>query len=363
MTRESVQRAREPGRGRQAETPMQIPARGWKDILARLYARFSESRATLIAAGTTFYLLLALFPTLAALVSIYGFLADRATLTDHLSFLAGIMPAEGFAIIRDQIVALVAQDQATLGFTFFVSLAVTLWSANNGVKTMFEAMNVAYGETEKRGFIKLTLITLGFTLGALLLAVLFIFVVAAVPVILAAFPLGGFAETLVSVVRWPILGAAAIFALAALYRYGPSRDKAEWRWLSLGAIVTVIVWLAASLLFSWYLANFADYNKTYGSLGAVVGLMMWTWVSVLILIVGAELNAEMEHQTAKDTTTGPDKPLGERGALMADTVGRSTDEGAGKKSELAEREDSQSGAEDPRGKQTVDQALKGAARH
>jgi len=317
----AIDAAREPGRGRQADTPSKIPFEGWKDILWRTWAEFSADRITLIAAGATFYLLLALFPALAAFVSMYGFVADPVTIADHIAFLGGVLPSGGIELIRTQLTALATQNEAALSFAFIFGLLFALWSANNGIKTLFEALNVAYDETEKRSFFRLNLITLGFTLGAIVIAILFIVSVGVVPAVLAFVGLGTVAETLISLARWPVLFGAAALGISILYRYGPSRERAKWRWVTWGSALATAVWLIASVLFSWYLTNFADYNATYGSLGAVIGFMMWTWISVVILLLGAELNAEIEHQTARDSTTGSEKPMGDRGATMADTIG------------------------------------------
>ena len=314
----------EHGHGRRAATPAQLPWAAWKDILWRVWAEFSKDRVTLIAAGATFYLLLALFPALAAFVSIYGFVADPVTVADHIAFLGGFLPAGGVDLIKTQLQNLASQNEAALSFGFIFGLAVALWSANNGIKTLFEAMNIAYDEAEKRSFVRLNLISLGFTLGAIVIAILFIVSVGVVPAVLAFVGLGHVTEVLISLLRWPILFAAAAFGLSVLYRYGPSRERAKWRWVTWGSVVATALWLLASILFSWYLQNFADYNATYGSLGAVIGFMMWTWISVTIIILGAELNSEMEHQTARDSTTGPEAPMGARGATMADTLGDSS---------------------------------------
>ena len=318
-------RGRDP-RGRDARGPSEIPLKGWHDIFWRVWAEIGEDRVTLVAAGATFYLLLALFPALAAFVSFYGFVANPDSIAEQIAFLGGMLPSGGLDLIRAQLNSLAEQDPAALSFGFVFGLLFALWSANNGIKTLFEAMNIAYEETEKRSFLWLNLISFAFTLGAIGVGILFIVSVGIVPAFLGAVGLGGFTETLISLLRWPVLILAASVALSLLYRFGPSRQPAEWRWLSWGAVITIIVWLAASITFSWYLANFADYNATYGSLGAVIGFMMWTWISVVILIVGAEVNAEIEHQTAKDSTIGPDKPMGARGAHMADTVGRRADQ-------------------------------------
>lgn len=308
-------------RGRDADAPSEIPPRGWWEIALRILRKLSRDRVMLVAAGVTFYLLLALFPALAAFVSIYGFVADPRTIADHIAFLGGLLPSEGLGLIRDQLDALLRQDQEALSLGFLVGLGVALWSANNSVKALFEAMNVAYGEAEKRSLVKLHLITFSFTLGAIGIGVLFLLSVGIVPALLAILHLDRWAELLVRLGRWPILLGAVSFALGLLYRYGPSRHQARLRWITWGSALATLVWIAASVAFSFYLENFANYNATYGALGAVVGLMMWSWISVLIIIIGAEINAEIEHQTAQDSTVGERKPMGERGAVMADTLG------------------------------------------
>ncbi|MGH6926507.1 MAG: YihY/virulence factor BrkB family protein [Propylenella sp.] len=310
-------------RGRAAETPFELTWQGWKDIFWRVKAEFVADRLTLIAAGATFYLLLALFPALAAFVSLYGFVADPVTIGDHIAFLGGVLPSGGIDLIRAQLESLAAQNEAALSFGFIFGLLFALWSANNGIKTLFEALNVAYEEEEKRSFVRLNLVSLAFTLGAIVIGILFIVGVGVVPAMLAFMGLGGFQETLISLLRWPVLIVISALGISLLYRFGPSRERAQWSWVSWGSVIASVLWLVASILFSWYLANFADYNATYGSLGAVIGFMMWTWLSVVILLAGAELNAEMEHQTAVDTTTGAPRPMGLRGATMADTLGAS----------------------------------------
>ncbi|MER9848349.1 YihY/virulence factor BrkB family protein [Mesorhizobium sp. M0106] len=321
----SGRRAQQPGRGRDAVRPTQIPTKGWKDILWRVIAEVSDDRVPLIAAGTTFYLLLALFPALAAFVSIYGFVADPKTIAEHIAFLSGVLPSGGLDLIRSQLGSLAQQNTGALTFGFILGLAVALWSANNGIKIIFEAMNIAYEETEKRSLVRLNLLALAFTLGAIFIGIAFLVSVGLVPAALALLNLGSWTETLIKILRWPVMLVAVAAGITLIYRYGPSREKATWRWLTWGAGLATVVWLAASIGFSFYLENFANYNATYGTLGAVIGFMMWTWISVMILIVGAELNSEMEHQTAKDTTTGAPQPIGARGAAMADTLGRSAE--------------------------------------
>jgi membrane protein len=316
-------------RGHHAASPSQLTLQAWKEILWRVWEEFNQDRVTLIAAGATFYLILALFPALAAFVSIYGFVADPVTIADHIAFLGGLLPRPAVELIQAQLQSLVSEPRSSLSFGFLFGLALTLWSANNGIKALFEAMNIAYDETEKRSFIKLNAISLLFTFGALIIGVLFITLVGVVPAVLRFIGLGGFTETLISLLRWPVLFLVAALAISVLYRYGPSRTRAKWRWVTWGSFLATLFWIVASILFSWYLTNFANYNATYGSLGAAIGFMMWTWISVVILIAGAELNSEMEHQTARDSTVGEEKPLGARGATMADKVAGVVDESSG----------------------------------
>lgn len=315
------ERAAEPGRGREADAPAEVPALGWKDILWRTYEEIDQDRVLAVAAGVTFYALLALFPAVGAFISIYGLFADVATIQDHLNAAAGFLPGGALEIIGEQVKRITSKPSGTLGFAFFSGLAVSLWSANAGMKALFDALNVAYGEKEKRGFIALNVRSLAFTLSAILLIALALVAVVAVPVVLNFVGLGTATEWIITIARWPILLALVIGGLAVLYRFGPSRAKAKWRWITPGSILAGVVWVGGSMLFSWYVSNFGNYNETYGSLGAAIGFMIWIWLSSTIVLVGAELNAEIEHQTAQDSTEGPEKPLGARGARMADTVG------------------------------------------
>ncbi len=209
-----------------------------------------------------------------------------------------------------------------LSLGFLLGLSVALWSANNGVKAIFEALNVAYAQNETRSFLRLNLISFVFTFGGLFFGIVLITVLGAIPPLLASLGLAGWSEALINIARWPLMAVIVALAVSVLYRFGPDREYAKWRWLSFGAVFSALVWIIASAAFTFYLTNIADYNATYGTLGAVVGLMMWIWISLIILILGAELNAELEHQTAKDSTTGAPRPMGERGAVVADTLGK-----------------------------------------
>lgn len=314
--------AAQPGRGRDAEAPTEIPLSGWKDVLWRLYRAIGEDRILLTAAGATFYILLALVPTLTAFVSIYGLFNDRANVLHHVELLSGIVPRGALEIIRDQLTRLTSENNDTLGLTLLFSLAIALWSSSAGVKAMFEAMNVAYHERERRSFLVLNGTALLFTLGGAVAAMLVATVVIVMPLLIGFLPGGAGLEWTVRVAAYAAMLLVLSAGLAALYRWGPSRENAKWRWITPGTLLSVVALGVTSILFSWYVANFTDDNATYGSLGAVIGLMSWLWISVTLVIVGAELNSEIEHQTARDSTTGPDLPLGERGARMADTVGR-----------------------------------------
>lgn len=319
--RVAAHRSREPGRGREADKPTAIPATGWKDIAYRVKDEIGNDRIGTIAAGTTFFLLLALFPAIAALVSIYGLVADPTTIQDHLNDLAGYVPGEFLSLLGDQLKRLSTTESNTLGFGFILGLLLALYSANNGVKALFDALNVAYDEEEKRGFIALNLRSFAFTLGAVVFVILVLNVVIGVPIVLNFLNLGVVGQILITLLPAVVLFAVASFGIALLYRYGPSREAAKWRWITPGSFAAAVVWLIGSAAFSYYLANFGDYSATYGSLGAAIGAMMWIYISMWIILVGAELNSEIEHQTAKDTTTGAEKPLGSRGATMADRVG------------------------------------------
>ena len=318
-------RAAEPGRGRDAITPQHIPWRGWKDILLRTYQEIQDDRLLALAAGVVFYSLVALFPAIAAGVSSYALVADASTIGKHLSLLANVVPGGTLDLLGNEITRIATKSDGRLTLGFVIGFLIALWSANAGMKAIFDALNIIYDEQEKRSFVWLNLVSLFFTFCAIVGALLAVGAVVVFPLILAAFGLSSFDKPLIGLLRWPVMFGLLLLGLGVLYRYGPSRREAKWRWISAGSMFAATAWLLVSSLFSWYLANFANYNATYGSLGAVVGLMMWMWFSTIVVLVGAELNAEIEHQTARDSTVGPEKPLGVRGAVVADTVGPAQD--------------------------------------
>jgi membrane protein len=309
------------GRGRAADTPSEIPAKGWKDILLRVYRGISEDRILLVAAGVTFYILLAIFPGIAALISIYGLFAEPASIASHLDTIANVAPGGAIDVLRDEMTRLASQGGTTLGLGFLISLLISLWTASSGIKGLFDALNIVYGEEEKRRFVVYYMTALAFTLAAIVFTLVSIGIVVLLPTVLNFIPLPGGTDLLVKALRWPILFVLTALALAVLYRYAPSRTQARWRWVTWGSVLATVMWIAASILFSWYVANFGSYNKTYGSLGAIIGFMTWIWISITVVLLGAKLDAEMEHQTTRETTSGQPKPLGMRGATMADTVG------------------------------------------
>ena len=306
--------------GRAADTPAQLTTRNWRDILGRVYTEIGNDRVLAVAAGVTFYALLALFPAITALVSLYGLIADPATISDQVASLNSLLPSGALDIISDQVKRIASKPHGSLGFGFVAGLGVALWSTNAGMKAVFDALNVVYDEKEKRGFVRLNAVSLLCTLGALVVILAALGAVVVVPIVLNLVGLGAVVEALISLARWPLLLALIVAALAVLYRLGPSRRAPKWRWVTWGSGIAAIAWVIGSMLFSWYVAKFGTYNETYGSLGAAIGFMTWIWISTTIVLVGAEINAEMEHETARDTTEGSGKPMGTRGAAMADKV-------------------------------------------
>ncbi|WP_109119341.1 YihY/virulence factor BrkB family protein [Azospirillum sp. TSO22-1] len=308
-------------RGRTADTPEQIPAKGWKDILWRVWEEQSEDNISMIAAGVAYYAILALFPAIAAAVSIYGLVADAGSIERQFDTLAGFLPGDALKVLKDQAHMVASQPSGGLSIGVVVGLLFTLWSASRGVNALIGALNIAYEEREKRGYVKLALLSVVLTLGGILFLIVTLAVVVVVPTILNLVPLGPVWEWAVSLARWPILAVAILAALAVLYRYAPSRNEPKWRWVTWGSVAAGGIWLLGSIGFSIYVSNFGNYNEAYGSVGAVVILLLWLNLTAYAILLGAELNAEMEHQTAKDTTDAPDKPMGQRGARMADTIG------------------------------------------
>ena len=270
----------------------------WKDVLIGTYTRINNDRLLLVAAGVVFYWLLALFPAITALVSCYALLADGSTISGHLQQLAAVVPAGTYSVIHDQVQRVLANGSARLGFAFLFSLLLALWSANGGIKAIIDALNVVYDVDEQRGFVKLNGVSLLFTLACLAAVLAAIGLVIAAPIALSMIGLGSSVAVLIDVGRWPALALLTFGAMALLYRYAANRPWPHWRWVLIGAAVATVTWLGGSALLSYYLANFANYDATYGSLGAAIGLMIWMWMTAIVVLVGGELNAEIEaHAT------------------------------------------------------------------
>ena len=266
----------------------------WKAMGLRLYERTVDDRLLALAAGVVFYSLLALFPAITALVSSYALFADPGTIGDHLNKLSGFMPAGAWQIVEEQVTRIVGNTKAGLSFAFVFGLGFALWSANAGIKAMIDALNIAYDVTERRNFFVLNAVSLSFTVGAIVALLMAIGAIVVLPVIVSYVPFDSTA-IVVKWLRWPALAALVMLGLAILYRFGPDHVHPRFRWISPGAVFAAITWLVTSALLSWYLANFADYNATYGSLGAAIGLMMWMWISTIVVVLGAEINCELDH--------------------------------------------------------------------
>jgi membrane protein len=292
-------------RSRATVPASQISPSDWKGIFWRIYQNVSNHRIVAIAAGVTFYALLAIFPGIATLVALYGLVADPSTISKHLTSLSSFLPGGAIDVIGGQLQRLSDQGNTKLGLTLLLSLAISIWSANAGVKALFDAVNIVYGELEKRSFIKLNAVSLAFTCGALLFILLTLMAIVVLPLIIDYLGLAKAAQWAVTLGKWPVLLLAIALTVAMMYRYGPSREMPQWRWLTWGSGFAAIGWVVVSILFSWYAAHFGSYNKTYGSLGAVIAFMTWMWLSSIVILLGAELDAVMERHTASDAKRSP----------------------------------------------------------
>ena len=313
--------AAEPGRGRCSHWPMSIPPLGWKDIFWRTYREMGRDRLPALAGGVTFYLLLATFPAIAAFVSLYGLYYDVGTVERQLGHLSTILPREAVDLISAQMVRLASQRHTTLSAAFVVSTLLSIWSANAGMKAMFDSLNITFDELEKRDYLQRSLVTYAATFAALIFLALVVGTLVGAPVFFHDIGLHKFG-TWWEPLRWVAVFVFAACAFSLLYRFGPSRRHAKWRWVVFGGVLAAVAWLAVSLLFSWYVNNFSHFGVTYGPIGAMIAYMLWVWTSAMVVLLGAELNSEVEHQTAIDTTVGDRRTMGERGATMADTVGK-----------------------------------------
>ncbi len=308
-------------RGRDATQPGQIPALGWWDISIRVWQDLSRDNVSLVAGGLAMYSLLAVFPALAAAVSFYGLLFSPADVLRQMRSFSGVLPPDVWNLLSTNLQTIVSHESGTLTLAALLGVGVALFSARSGMSSLMQATNIAYQEREKRGFVRQVFTSMGFTLGAILAFIVMLLLGVALPLMFAGFSSRGWTLTAVEVLRWILLWLFAVAGLAATYRFAPARQPARWAWVMSGSLVAATLWLAGSVLFAFYVKTVGSYAKTYGALGGVIVLLVWFYLSSFFLVLGAEVNAEMERQTRRDTTEGPEAPLGQRGAYAADTVG------------------------------------------
>jgi membrane protein len=306
--------------GIHAEKPTEIPWRGWKQILKRAWAENSADNMPIIAGGVAFFGFLSIFPGLLALISLYGLVADPATVERQVNDLSAQLPDDAADLIGAQLKAIVDNSGSALSISLVVSILAALWSASGGIGNVITAVNIAYDEVEARNFVKLKLLSLALTLGGIVFVLVTFGLVAVVPAVIEALPLGVVGTILAQVARWVLLLAVFAGSLAVLYRIAPDRDSPRFTWVSLGAAIVTVIWAVVSVAFALYVNNFGSYDKTYGTIAGVIVLMLWLYLTCYLVLLGAEINSEAEHQTAHDTTTGEPAPMGERNATMADTL-------------------------------------------
>ena len=305
--------------GGHADKPQEIPKQGWIQIAKRGWQEAKTDNVPLLAAGVAFYGFLSIFPALIALVLVYGLVFDPAEVTRQIDALGAALPEAARQTLEQQLTGLASADDTGLGWGLVASVGLALWSASNGIGNLMVAVNIAYDEDEERGFIKRKAIALALTIGAILFVVIALALIAVLPAVMDYLGLQGIARFGVQVARYGLLVGAIVVALAIIYRVAPDRDAPKLRWVSVGAGVATVIWLLVSVGFTLY-ANFGGYGSSYGSLAGVVVLLMWLWLSAYAILLGAEINAETEQQTIKDTTKGPEEPIGKRGAVKADNV-------------------------------------------
>lgn len=309
------------GPGRKAHSPLDMNIRALRVVVKRWFQNMRRHSIGLIAAGVAFYFFLAIFPSIVAVISLYGLVADPSFIIEQIERLSLFIPQEAVSIINEQAKEIIDGNEQKLSIGFAFSLLLAFWSASLGTRAVIKGCNIAYGEIESRSIIKFYAFSMFLMLCLVFVAMATFFLLAALPTIAAFFYLGDVNEMIMLWVRWPLLFVVGVLSVQFIYCYAPNRRAPKWRWVSVGAAGGGIIWIALSAFFSWYVASFGSYNETYGALGAVIILLFWFWLSALILLAGAELNAALEHQTAKDTTRGQSRPMGERGAYVADTIG------------------------------------------
>lgn len=309
-------------KGPALHSPGELSGRDWRAVLGRVWAGISEDDLSLVAAGCAFYALLAMVPGITALALLFGLVADPQTVQEQLASISMLMPAELHAILEEQLTNLTTASTPGLTWGLALTLSLACWYASSAVKSLMLALNIALRENETRGIIRFNLVGIAFTVLGILAIIIALGTIVGVPTALAFIGMDQATDLVVRVVRWPILFLLVVLGLAVLYRFGPSRARPRWQWITWGAVLATVIWLAASIGFSLYVTYFGNYNATYGSLGAVVIVLFWLYISMLVVLLGARLNGELEHATALDTTTGPPKPIGHRHAHFADRVAR-----------------------------------------
>lgn len=305
-------------RGREADSPREIPARGWRQVLRRVKQEIGRDNVSIVAAGVAFYMMLALFPALVAAVAIYGIVADPAQVQSVVGRLEGVLPSSALDLVESQLRGIVNSAPTTLGWGAALSILVALWSAAKGAKSLIAGVNLVYDEEEGRGFLRLQGLALLFTVGMILAGLLAVALITVVPNL--ADMLGAAGAVAAMVAQWVLLLALILGSLAVVYRFAPDRDDPRWRWVTPGSVAAGVLWIVASALFSWYAASFGSFNETYGALAGVVVLLLWLQITFFLVLVGGELNSELEHQTRRDTTRGHPEPMGGRGAVKADAA-------------------------------------------
>jgi membrane protein len=306
--------------GLTAEGPGRMPWRGWRRVIRRVVRRLGVEGLSTAAGGVAFFALMSLFPAIVAAVLIYGIFADPGIVREHLALIRHLIPTSAYKVLEDQITALVTRPATGLGWGLLISLVIAIWSASRGIAALIEIIGMAYRQKDNRSILKSILLSIVFTFLGGVFLLFTVLMVGAVPALLRVMWLPSGTETLVELVRWPILAAAIVAAILCLYRFAPDREEAKWRWIVPGALLASGAWMLFSLGFSLYVDNFASYDATFGSVAAIVVLMLWLYYTIFIIVVGAVLNAELEMQTVEDSTTGPPVPMGERGAYVADHV-------------------------------------------
>ncbi len=305
-------------RGEDAKWPHQIPLAGWIDIGKRSFHEMKADNVQIVAAGVAFYFFLSIFPTIIAAISVYSLVLEPDQIREQISKLSLILPEQSFQMIKNFLEPLIEKSKKEIGWGLAISVLVSIWSANKGTSALFEGVNIAYDEIDTRGIIKKNLLTLLFTLGGVVIGLISLLIVIFFPLLIKNIGLAPQIEHVLTWFRWVLLGVILVLTLSMVYKFAPNRRSPKLRWVIWGAFLGTLLWLAGSMLFSWYVSNFGSYDDLYGSFAAVAILMLWLFLTAFIVLMGAEINSEMEHQTQHDTTVGQERPMGERRAHHAD---------------------------------------------